>query len=706
MPNTDAAAARARDLRERIDAANHAYHVLDAPEIDDAAYDALLQELVALEAEDPGLVTPDSPTQRVGGAPASDFAPYPHAVPMLSLSNAFDAAELRAFDARVARLAGSAPGYVCELKIDGLAMSLRYEQGRLRSAGTRGDGTVGEDVTSNVRTLGDVPARLRGLPLPATIDVRGEVYLTKTAFAALNAVRAAAGLPPFANPRNTAAGGLRQKDARLTAERKLSFFAYAFGAYAGDDPPVTQWELLARARAYGFPVNEHATRCATIDDVIALCERWERDRATLDYEIDGVVIKVDEIALQTRLGYAGKDPRWATAFKFRALEARTKLLDIGINVSRSGKLNPYAVLEPVGIGGVTVKMATLHNEADIVRKDIRIGDTVVVHRAGDVIPYVVGPVLEAREPGAVAYALPERCPVCGSAVDHPPDDVFTYCTNVSCPAQLRERLRHWCSRGAMDIEGVGDALASLLVDAGVCRNVADLYDLRAEALARLPRMGEKTVQNVLAAIDGSKTRGLARVLAALGIRYVGAQNAALLAGDFGSIDALMTASLEDLTATAGVGAQIAESVAFFFAQPPNRAVVERLRASGLDLSAPLREREPAGALAGQAFVLTGSLPTLTREEATALVVAAGGKVTAAVSKKTDYVVAGDDAGSKLAKAQALGIAIVDEARLRDLLAASSAHERLSESEKPVEAAPLRAGEPGGARVARPDSPEN
>ena len=644
-----------------------AYHVLDAPEIDDATYDALLRELRELEGERPDLARDDSPTQLVGGAATTDFAPYPHAVPMLSLANAFDAGELRAFDARVTKLAGVAATYVCELKIDGLAMSLRYERGSLRSAGTRGDGSVGEDVTSNVRTIDEIPARLHGAHVPKAIDVRGEVYLTKTSFAALNAARAAEKKPLFANPRNTAAGGLRQKDARLTAERKLSFFAYAFGAYAGDDAPSTQWGLLEHARRYGFPVNEHATCCATIDEVIDFCERWERERSTLDYEIDGIVIKVDDIALQRKLGYAGKDPRWATAFKFRALEARTKLLDIGINVSRAGKLNPYAMLEPVGIGGVTVKMATLHNEADIVRKDIRIGDTVIVHRAGDVIPYVVGPVPGARPPDAVVYALPTRCPVCGSVVDHPPEDVFSYCTNLACPAQLRERIRHWCSRGAMDIEGIGDALASLLVDAGLCTTVADLYELEPAALARLPRMGEKTVANVLAEIERSKTRGLARVLAAIGIRYVGGQNAALLAGDFGTIDALMAATREELVATDGIGAQIAESVAFFFDQPPNIAVVKRLRSSGLDLTAPLRPREPVGIFAGKTFVLTGTLPTLTREEAGERIVAAGGKVGKSVSAKTDYIVAGDEAGSKLTKARALGLAIVDEVGLRALL---------------------------------------
>jgi DNA ligase (NAD+) len=660
-------AQRAALLREQLAEANRNYHVLDAPTISDAEYDEMLRELTEIEREHPELVVPDSPTQRVGGAPSSDFAPYPHVVPMLSLGNAFDAAGLRAFDARVAKLAAASVPYVCELKIDGLAMSLRYEGGTLHSAGTRGDGSVGEDVTANIRTIREIPRRIAGKSPPHTLDVRGEVYLSKQAFEELNRTRAAAGLPLFANPRNTAAGGLRQKDSRITSERKLSFFAYAIGAFEGARAPVTQHQLLETLHAYGFPVNEHATVCATIDDVIAFCERWETERASLDYEIDGVVIKLDDIALQTKLGYAGKDPRWAIAFKFRAQEARTKLLDIGINVSRSGKLNPYAVLEPVTIGGVTVRMATLHNEADILRKDIRIGDTVIVHRAGDVIPYVVGPVLELRPKNARVYKLPERCPVCKSRVDHPPDDVFSYCTNVSCPAQLRERIRHWCTRGAMDIEGIGDVMAAALVDARLCANVADLYDLDAAALATLPRMGDKSIANILEAIENSKSRGLARVLAALGIRYVGGQNAALLAADFGTIGALERATREELEATEGVGPQIAESVAFFFAQPQNRAVIERLRERGVDMTAPKRERAAAGVLTGKTLVLTGTLPSLTREEAAALIVDAGGKVSSSVSKKTDYVVAGDEAGSKLAKANALGVTVLDEAGLHELL---------------------------------------
>ncbi len=658
---------RAHELRAALEDANHRYHVLDAPQISDAEYDALLRELAELEAEHPELVTPDSPTQRVGGAPSSDFPPYRHQVPMLSLANAFDEGSLRAFDARVAKLAGAPVAYFCELKIDGLAISLRYERGRLVSAGTRGDGSVGEDVTPNVRTIRSIPHQLQK-GAPAILDVRGEVYLSKSEFVAVNEARATLGKPTFANPRNAAAGGLRQKDPRATAERRLAFFAYAIGAFEGEaERPKTQFDLLKSFETLGLPVNPHVHRAATIEAVLAFCRRWEEERESLDYEIDGVVIKVDDLALQTKLGYTGKDPRWAIAFKFRAQEARTALLDIGINVSRTGKLNPYAILSPVKIGGVTVQNATLHNEADILRKDIRVGDTVVVHRAGDVIPYVVGPVLELRPPGTKPYKLPKRCPVCKSPVDHPPDDVFAYCTNVACPAQIRERIRHYCSRGAMDIEGVGDVLSSALVDAGLCRDVADLYDLTVEKLAALERMGEKSAGNVVDAIEGSKSRGLARVLVALGIRYVGGQNASLLAGAFGSIEAIEAASQDELAAVPGIGPQIAESVAFFFKQTTNLAVVKRLEAHGVDMTAPRVAGAPKGVLSGKTFVLTGTLPNLTRDEASELIVAAGGKVAGSVSKKTDYVVAGEEAGSKLAKAESLGVPVVDEAGLRKLL---------------------------------------
>ncbi|MGD0471803.1 MAG: NAD-dependent DNA ligase LigA [Candidatus Velthaea sp.] len=666
---------RVADLRAAIDDANYRYHVLDDPQISDLDYDALLRELIELEDRFPELRSPASPTQRVGSVATAGFPPYKHAKPMLSLANAFDGDELRAFDERIRKLAGvDTVAYVCELKIDGLAISLSYVDGHLREGGTRGDGSVGETVTANLRTIRSIPLTLRDAsgPLPAHIDVRGEAYIRKSDFERLNAAREAAGQPPFANPRNAASGGIRQLDPKLTAQRSLSFLAYAVGDLATERPPRTQFELLALLRALGFATNPHVERVDAIDGVLDFVERWERERAALDYEIDGVVVKVDDLGIQARLGHVGKDPRWAIAFKFRAREATTKLLDIGVNVGRTGTLNPFAILEPVQIGGVSVKMATLHNEGDIRRKDIRIGDIVVVRRAGDVIPEVVGPVLAERRGNPPQYSLPTQCPVCGSAVDHPEGEAMFRCTNAACPAQQRERVRHFASRGAMDIEGIGDVLAFALVDNGLVHDISDVYQLDAAKLAMLPRMGDKTVANVLTAIENSKSRGLARLLFGLGIRMVGAQNAAILAGDFGTIDALMTADEGELLRSEGVGDQIAQSVALFFAQEPNRAMVRRLQAAGVDTTAPLRERAPVGAFAGKTFVLTGTLPTLKREEAADLVVAAGGKVTGSVSKKTDYVVAGEEAGTKLAKAEELGIPVIDEAEFRRLLGSPAA----------------------------------
>jgi DNA ligase (NAD+) len=661
---------RAAELRALIDDANYRYHVLDDPQISDADYDAGLRELIDLEERFPEVRSPASPTQRVGSISTSGFPPYPHAKPMLSLANAFDADELRAFDERIRKWSGlAAVAYVCELKIDGLAISLYYEDGRFVQGGTRGDGLVGETVTANLRTIRSIPLGMRAGDVrpPPRIDVRGEAYIKKSDFQRLNAGREAAGLPPFANPRNAASGGIRQLDPKLTAQRSLSFLAYAIGDLVADTPPTTQCELLSYLRALGFATNSHVEWVPLIDGVLAFVERWELEREELDYEIDGVVVKVDDLALQERLGHVGKDPRWAIAFKFRAREARTKLLDIGVNVGRTGTLNPFAILEPVRIGGVSVKMATLHNEGDIQRKDIRIGDTVTVRRAGDVIPEVVGPILAERSGNPPEYSLPTRCPVCHWAVDHPAGEAMYRCTNAACPAQQRERVRHFASRGAMDIEGIGDVLAFALVDAELVHDISDIYQLDATKLGSLPRMGEKTVDNVLSAIEKSKSRGLARLLFGLGIRMVGAQNAAILAADFGTIDALMAADEAELLRSDGVGDQIAQSVALFFAQAPNRAMVGRLQAAGVDTTAPLRERAPLGALAGKTLVLTGTLPSLTRDEATALIVAAGGKVASAVSKKTDYVVAGDEAGSKRVKAEQLGISIIDEAELRSLL---------------------------------------
>jgi DNA ligase (NAD+) len=665
-------AARVRELRERIEEANYRYHVLDDPQISDQDYDALLRELLDLELAHPELQTPDSPTQRVGGTPASGFPPYVHARPMLSLGNAFDEAELLAFDARVRKLGGieGDVAYTCELKIDGLAVSLRYDDGKLTAGGTRGDGSVGENVTSNLRTIKTIPLVLRsqrGVSAPRHIDVRGEAYMRKRDFARLNAEREARGEAVFANPRNTAAGGIRQLDPKMTAERKLSFYAYAVGEIDTGTPPRSQHELLAYLKALGFRVNEHAHAVPSIHGVVDFVKEWETKRDELDYEIDGVVIKVDDLALQAKLGSSGKDPRWAVAFKFRAREARTKLLDIVVSVGRTGVLNPNAVLEPVQIGGTTVSNATLHNQDYIRANDIRIGDVVTVIRAGDVIPRVVGPVLELREGNPPEYTLPTVCPVCGADVDHPEGEPMARCTNASCPAQLVERVRHFCSRGAMDIEGVGDQLSAALVDSGLVRDVSEIYHLDLPALLKLPRMAEKSASNVLAAIEGSKKRGLARLLSGLGIRFVGSQNAAILAGDFGTMDALAAATEEELLRSEGIGAEIASSVALFFAQEPNRAMIARLKKAGVDMTAPLREREPVGILAGKTLVLTGTLPTLTRDEAAELIVAAGGKVSSAVSKKTDYVIAGEEAGSKLAKAEQLGITVLDEAGLRDII---------------------------------------
>ena len=660
------AEARVEELRALINEANYRYYVLDDPQITDAEFDGLLRELVDLEERHPELRTADSPTQRVGAAPSEKFAPYEHHSPMLSLGNAFNAEELRAFDERVRKLANEKIAYVVELKIDGLATSLRYRKGALERGGTRGDGRVGEDVTTNLKTVGSIPLRLHG-DTPDVIEARGEVYLKKSDFEALNAKREREGLPIFANPRNAASGGVRQLDPKLTKERKLSFFAYSIGEYDGGKPVHTQWEALQLLKKLGFAVNPNVHRFETIDDVIAYCEQWEEKRDDLDYEIDGVVIKVDNLATQERLGVAGRDPRWAIAYKFKAREARTKLRDIVITVGRTGTLNPNAVLEPVKIGGVTVQNATLHNAEYIASNDIRVGDTVLVVRAGDVIPRVVGPVLSERKGDPPNFVMPSTCPVCGSDVDHPEGEAMSRCTNAACPAQVFERVRHFCSRGAMDIEGIGDVMAQQLTELGLVHNIADIYDLDAKKLATVPRTGEKTISNLLRNIEASKKRGLARLLTGLGIRFVGTQTAQILADDFGTIEAIEEASTDELKQSEGIGPEVASSVHLFFQQHANREMIERLRKAGVVMSAPKRAKAANGKFAGKTFVLTGTLPNMTRDEAGQLIAEAGGKVTGSVSKKTDYVVAGSEAGSKLTKAQQLGITIIDEDGLRDLL---------------------------------------
>ncbi len=655
-------AKRVEGLRERIEEANYRYYVLDDPEITDAEFDTLLRELVALEEAHPDLRTPDSPTQRVGAIASERFAPFEHARPMLSLANAVSPDELRAFDERVRRVAGDDVAYVCELKIDGLAIALDYRDGSLTRGGTRGDGRIGEDVTANLRTVKTIPLRVR--EKRSFVEVRGEVYLRKSDFERLNAAREREGLPTFANPRNAASGGVRQLDPTLTAQRRLSFYAYQL---ISEERIATQWEALRRLEALGLPVNPNIARAAALDDVLEFCSEWERRRDELDYEIDGVVVKVDDFSLQERLGVVSRDPRWAIAFKFKPREARTKLIDIAVSVGRTGTLNPNAVLKPVQIGGVTVKSATLHNIDYIENNDIRIGDTVVVTRAGDVIPRVVGPVLGERTGKERTFRMPDRCPVCGSDVDRPQDEAMSRCTNAACPAQVYERVRHFASRGAMDIEGLGDVMAQQLTELGLVRDIADIYRLDAEALGRVPRTGKKSIENLARNIERSKQRGLARLLYGLGIRFVGTQTAASLAGDFGTIDALVAANEKELQGSEGIGPEVAGSVALFFKQRANREMIDRLKRAGVDMTAPKRARAAIGKLAGKTLVLTGTLPKLTRDEATALIVEAGGKVTGSVSKKTDYVVAGDEPGSKLAKAEQLGIAVVDEAGLRKLL---------------------------------------
>jgi len=660
-------AARAQSLREQIDEANYRYYALDDPEITDAEFDALLRELIALEASHPELRTPDSPTQRVGAAASERFAPFEHARPMLSLANAVTADEVRAFDERARKAAGEAGvAYVCELKIDGLAIALDYRDGSLARGGTRGDGRVGEEITANLRTVKTIPLRLRSSArVPSLVEARGEVYLRKSDFERLNAAREREGLAVFANPRNAASGGVRQLDPALTAQRRLSFFAYQL---VSDEGIGTQWEALRRLEALGFPVNPNIARAESLDEVLAFCTRWEARRDGLDYEIDGVVIKVDDFALQERLGVVARDPRWAVAFKFKPREARTKLRDIVVSVGRTGTLNPNAVLEPVQIGGVTVKSATLHNVDYIKSNDIRIGDTVLVTRAGDVIPRVVGPVLGERTGKERRFKMPDRCPVCGADVDHPEDEAMSRCTNAACPAQVYERVRHFASRGAMDIEGLGDVMAQQLTELALVRDIADIYRLDADALGQIPRTGPKSIENLLRNVERSKGRGLARLLYGLGIRFVGTQTAQILAGDYGDVDAIAGATEEELQRSEGIGPEVAAAVALFFKQKSNLAMIARLRDAGVEMTAPKRARASGEKLAGKTFVLTGTLPALTRDEATALIVAAGGKVTGSVSKKTDYVVAGDEPGSKLTKAQSLGVAVIDEPGLRALLA--------------------------------------
>jgi len=665
---------RVEELRQQINYHNYRYHVADDPEITDGEYDALMRELRALEEEHPELQSPDSPTQRVGGAPSEKFAVVEHAIPMLSLSNAFSEAELRAWYARATRLLGrEIHGFVLEPKIDGLAVALIYRNGKLAIGATRGDGLRGDDITPNIRTIRSVPLTLADDP-PELIEVRGEVYLTRAAFEKINEERAAAGQPLFMNPRNCAAGSLRQLDPRITATRPLDMFIYALGQVS-ENEPRHHWEAIQRFRELGLKTNPNNTRVETIDEVVEQVATWEKRRETLGYEIDGVVIKIDDLDVQRELGSVGREPRWATAFKFPPTQATTVLNDIGVNIGRTGTLNPYAILEPVQIAGVTVKLATLHNEDDIRRKDVRIGDTVIVHRAGEVIPQVIGPVLAKRPPDAQPYSLPKTCPECGSPVTRPEGEAMAYCTGglVKCPAQRWRWLELYVSRGAMDVDRVGEKLLWSLMHATrpaedgeeprpLVYDPADLYKLTKEQLIALDRMADKSAQNVLDSIEASKQRPLYRLIWGLNIRHVGEKAAQLLAAHFGSMDAIMNASEEEVSAIEGIGPTIAKSIVGYFQNEQYRDVIKRLAEAGVRVvEEPGAGNEVVdGTLSGKSFVVTGRLQRSTRNQIEARIKSLGGTVLDSVTKKTSYLVVGEDAGSKLAKAEKLKIRILDE----------------------------------------------
>jgi DNA ligase (NAD+) len=663
---------RAQQLRRELARHNRHYYVLDDPLIGDDEYDALLDELRGIEDEYPELKTPDSPTQRVGAPPLDRFEQVEHAEAMLSLANARNEEELRAWETRIRnhfkRLDISAAefSYTTEPKIDGLAISLTYEDGVLVRGATRGDGRVGEDVSQNLRTIGAIPLRIDDAP--PFIEVRGEVYLPIADFKALNERRAEAGEPTFANPRNSAAGSIRQLDPSLAAERPLSIWCYGFGATRGLDL-ATHIEEVEWLRQRGFKVNPETEHHAGVDSVVKRCQWWEERREELDYEIDGVVVKVDERALWRELGVVGREPRWAIAWKFAPTTATTKLREVVWNVGRTGHLVPFAMLEPVHVGGVTVSTATLHNEEDLARKDVRVGDEVVVMRAGDVIPQVVSPLVQRRPKRTRRVRPPKKCPICGTPTIKPEGAVFTICPNRSgCPGQSFQHVKHFVSKGAMDIDGLGEKLALRFLEEGLIEDVADIYELSEERLVGLEGFKEKSAENLVAAIDASRSRPFKRVLYALGLPGVGYVTAEALADHFGSIDALHEADPERIEEVEGVGPIMAVQIAESLTDELTWALIEKLKQKELHLEASESERRASGGpLEGRTVVLTGTLPELTREEAAAMVKSAGGKVTNSVSKKTDYVVAGDNPGSKLAKAEKFGTEILDEAGLRQIL---------------------------------------
>jgi DNA ligase (NAD+) len=657
--NLEEARLRVRALREQIEYHNYRYYVLDEPVISDAEYDRLMRELQTLEREFPELVTPDSPTQRVGGEPRPGFATVRHFTPMLSLANAFDEESLRDFDRRVRELVGGeSVEYVVEPKIDGLAVSLYYENGLLVWGATRGDGEVGEDITPNLKTIRSIPLRLR-TPNVTRVEVRGEAYMPKAAFAELNAAREEAGEPPFANPRNAAAGSLRQLDPRVTASRQLNIYVYGLGLVEGGRAPATHAEALAWLREAGFRVNPGHRVCRNIEEALACCREWEGKRFDLPYVIDGMVIKVNSLDQQRRLGATLKSPRWAVAYKFPPEQAVTVIEDIIVRVGRTGVLTPTALFRPVRLAGTTVSRATLHNEDLIREKDVRIGDHVVVQKAGDVIPEVVRVLPERRTGRERPYTLPRRCPACGAHTVRLEGEVAWRCPNMACPAQLHERLIHFASRNAMDIAGLGPKIIAQLLERGLVRNVADLYNLRYEDLVNLERLGPKSAQNLLRAIAETRDRPLAQLIFGLGIRHVGERAARVLAERFGSLEGLMAATEEELQEIPEIGPKIAASVVAFFAAEENREIVRRLERAGVRTREEVRVRGDLP-LAGKTFVLTGALERFTRQEAERLITELGGRVASSVSRKTDYVVVGENPGSKYERAAALGVPILNE----------------------------------------------
>jgi DNA ligase (NAD+) len=661
---------RAAELRRAIAEADHRYYILDQPTLSDGEYDDLMRELRALEADDPSLVTPDSPTQRVGVVSHSGFAEVEHLQPMLSLANARNDAEFEAWSERLGRLIGEEPyQLVTEPKVDGLAISLVYENGIFVRGATRGNGVVGEDVTPNLRTVRSIPLRLAGEPAPPLVEVRGEVYLPLEGFARVNEEQIAAGGKPFMNPRNSAAGSLRQKNPAVTARRPLSLWAYGIGRSEGLEL-ATHWDSLAWLRDQGFPVSPDAELHADAASALAFCRAFEARRADLSYDVDGVVVKVSSLDQQRRLGSVGRDPRWAIAFKFAPTTAITKLEKIGLNVGRTGALNPYAILEPVIVGGVTVSLATLHNEDDIRRKDIREGDRVIIQRAGDVIPQVVGPAPEQDGRRRKAWRMPDRCPVCSTPIVRNEGEARHYCPNRACPSRGYEGLKHFVSRGAMDMDGVGEKLVARLVELGLVSQPQDFYKLGVDDLLPLDGFQATSAENVVGSIERSKSRPFDRVLFALGIPHVGGITAELLAGAFGSMEALRRATPEEIAEVEGIGPVIAETVSAWFLDDEHAAIVDALAAAGLTMSGPKRApAAPSGPLAGKTFVVTGALEGFTRDTIGEHLAGLGAKVTGSVSASTDYVLAGEGGGSKRAKAESLGVPVIDLAELERLAGA-------------------------------------